>query len=110
MSEQFFGLEFERSDDSLLARLSGEIDLSNAAQVHQQLDSSIGRYRLVILDLSSVEYLDSQGLRLIKQICDKADLTSTKLKLVAPPQSAARQVLDLAQMKDYVEIVDTLEA
>jgi anti-anti-sigma factor len=89
-------------------RLEGEIDLSNAEQLQRQLESASNRCPQVTLDLTNIEYLDSQGLRLVKQICNKTDREGTTLRLVAPPTSVARQVLDLAHMQDYVEILDAL--
>ena len=109
MNDQLATMRLERSDRSLVVRLLGEIDLSNAQLTHQRLETAIEGYPRVILDLTKITYLDSQGLRLIKQICDKVDREDVELKLVAPPTSVARQVLDMARMTDYVEIRDTLE-
>ena len=105
MSDQAAG----RSNGSLLMRLSGEIDLSNSRQLHQQLESVVEGWSRVVIDLAEIKYLDSQGLRLIKQLCNKVDNDGTELQLVAPPDGFARQVLEMARMSDYVEIRDALE-
>jgi anti-anti-sigma factor len=110
MNDQLATMELEPSEGSLLVRLHGEIDLSNANQMQQQLEKAIGGYPRVVVDLTKIEYLDSQGLRLIKQICDKSDREHTMLKLIAPSTSIARQVLDIARMSEYVEIRDAVEA
>ena len=109
MSDQFVSVQFERSNESLLMRLSGEIDLSNSRQLHQQLESVVEGWSRVVIDLAEIKYLDSQGLRLIKQLCNKVDNDGTELQLVAPPDGFARQVLEMARMSDYVEIRDALE-
>ena len=109
MSDQFVSVQFERSNGSLLMRLSGEIDLSNSRQLHQQLESVVEGWSRVVIDLAEIKYLDSQGLRLIKQLCNKVDNDGTELQLVAPPDGFARQVLEMARMSDYVEIRDALE-
>ena len=62
-----------------------------------------------MIDLTEIVYLDSQGLRLIKQLVNKANREGTRLQLVAPPNNFARQVLEVTQMSDYIEIRDTLD-
>jgi anti-anti-sigma factor len=109
MTDQHVSIRFERSNGSLLVHLSGEIDLSNFHQLHQQLESAVEGWPRVVIDLAEIRYLDSQGLRLIKQLCNKVDRDGTELQLVAPPHSFARQVLDMARMSDYIEIRDALE-
>ena len=110
MNDQFVSMKIEPSNGSLLVRLSGEIDLSNSRQLHQQLESVVEGWPRVVIDLAEIKYLDSQGLRLIKQLCNKVDNDGTELQLVAPPDGFARQVLEMARMSDYIEIRDALEA
>jgi anti-anti-sigma factor len=109
MSDELATMRLDRSEGSLVVHVSGEIDLSNAQELHRQLESRIGSHSRVIVNLADVEYLDSQGLRLIMQLCSKVDRDQTELSLVAPPGGVARQVLELARMHDYVEIRDALE-
>jgi anti-sigma B factor antagonist len=106
MNDQLVSVQIEPSNGSLLVRLSGEIDLSNSNGLHQQLERAIEGWARVVIDLAELRYLDSQGLRLIKQLCNKDDRDGTEILLVAPPDSFARQVLDMARMGDYVEIRD----
>jgi anti-sigma B factor antagonist len=108
MTDGILTVSLERSEGSLVIRLSGEIDLSNTEQVQRRLDAVTDGCSEVTMDLTDIDYLDSQGLRLIKQLCNEADREGTTLRLVAPPKSVARQVLELAQMGEYVEILDTL--
>jgi anti-sigma B factor antagonist len=109
MNDQLVSLRTERSNGSLLVRVQGEIDLSNSEQVHQQLQRVIEGSPRVLIDLSEIEYLDSQGLRLIKQIGTKAEQDGANIQLIAPPRSFARQALELARLSEYIEIRDTPE-
>jgi anti-sigma B factor antagonist len=109
MNDQLVSVKTERSNGSLLVHLSGEIDLSNSHQLHQQLESVLEGWPRVILDLAEIEYLDSEGLHLIKQLCDKGDRDGTEFQFVAPPDSFARQVLEMTRMSAYIEIRDSLE-
>ena len=109
MNDQLVSIKTERSSGSLLVRLRGEIDLSNSDQLHQQLELVVEGWPRVVLDLAEIEYLDSQGLHLIKRLCDKGDKAGAEIQVVAPPDGFARQVLEMARMSDYVEIRDALE-
>jgi anti-anti-sigma factor len=109
MKDELVSTHIERANGALVVRLRGEIDLSNAQELRHQLENTLAGSPRVLLDFSEIAYLDSQGLRLIKQLVDKVDGEGTRLQLVAPPGSFARQVLEMAQMSDYVEIRDTLD-
>lgn len=65
---------------------------------NQQLEGAVEGWSQVIIDLAGIEYLDGQGLGLIKQLCSKARKDGTQLQLVAPPGRFAYQVLKLARM------------
>ena len=60
-------LEFLSEGDTLTARLTGEIDHHAAAQVREEIDTQIYRYRpkTTVLDLSGIDFMDSSGLGLI---------------------------------------------
>ena len=109
MSDQLLAIHLEQLDTSLLVRLSGEIDLSNATEVQHELEHAVQDQPRVVIDLAEVEYLDSQGLRLIKKLYDNLRSSGGELQLIAPPDTFARQAFDMARMSDFIQIRDTLE-
>ena len=106
MSDQLLAIRYEQLDNSLLVRLSGEIDLSNAHEVQHELERAVQESPRVVIDLADVQYLDSQGLRLIKQLHDSVKSNGGELQLIAPPDTFARQAFELARMGDLIEIRD----
>lgn len=108
MNDELVSIEIERSNGSLIVRLSGEIDLSNAHELQEHLETALPGSASVVIDLSEIAYLDSQGLRLIKQLVTRAGKEGTRLQLIAPPDTFPRQVLEMARMSDYIEIRDSL--
>ena len=110
MSDELLSTEIERSNDTLIVHLRGEIDLSNANELQQQLEEALRGSPRAVIDLTEIAYLDSQGLRLIKQLVDRAGREGTQLQVVAPPDTFPRQVLELAQMSAYIEIRDALNS
>ncbi len=110
MSEQMISIEQEHRDGWLVVRLNGEIDLSNSEYLRERIElTSLGNAR-VMIDLAEVEYIDSQGLRLLMALANALALRSTTLRLVAPPGGFARGVLDLTGIGDDIEIRDAIEA
>ncbi len=108
MTDSLASLRLEQAEGSLILHLSGEIDLSNARRLEQQLTEAIGHQTSVIVDLAGIEYLDSQRLQLIKHLSDAVATSAARLKVVAPPGSFARQVLELTRMTAYLELIDAL--
>jgi anti-sigma B factor antagonist len=110
MSERMITIEKERRDGRLLLSLNGEIDLSNADYLQERIElASLGNVGVTI-DLSRVEYIDSQGMRLLTSLASALAARSIGLCLVAPPGSFARGVIDLTRIGDDIEIQDTAES
>lgn len=82
--------------DGVVVRVTGEVDSSNVAEVEARTDAALGRAGTVVLDLSAVGYLDSQGLRWLAALAARLRSAATGLVVVAPPDSVAERVLDLA--------------
>lgn len=101
-------MEREQRDGLLLVRLSGEIDLSNVDRLQQQLDLAIARSPVVAIDLDAVEYIDSQGLRVLKQLADRLGREGAKLQLIARPGGFTRRVLELTSISEEIEVLDAI--
>jgi anti-anti-sigma factor len=109
MNEQLVQIAAERREDRLVVRLAGEIDLSNVERLQQRLDALVEGCRHVVVDLSGIEYIDSQGLRLLNRLANTLAECETKLEVVAPPDSVARDVLDMTRMSEDIAVRDAVE-
>jgi stage II sporulation protein AA (anti-sigma F factor antagonist) len=106
-SDQMAGIDQEQRNGWLLLRLSGEIDLSNSQHLRERIEQATLGSRQVMIDLAEVEYIDSQGLRLLTSLAGVLALRGSTLRLVAPPGSFSRGVLDLTRVSDDIEVRDT---
>ena len=107
---QLADVEFESSDKAVVARVSGEVDLSNAESLGAALLASMANSeRQLILDLSAVAYLDSAGIRLIYQLRERLRVRGQTLSLVIPTSSASHDALRLAGVSQHVETAETVE-
>jgi anti-sigma B factor antagonist len=104
-------VQFTRSGGALVARLTGEVDSSNAASLRTAITEATPNQSLaVILDLSGIGYLDSAGIHLIYQLRSDLRTRGQSLRLVIPAGSPATDALRLAGMWRHLETVETLDA
>lgn len=99
----------EYEDGRVVIRLSGEIDLSNAERLETQISHAIANVREVVIDLTTIDFIDSRGLRLLKRASTAAAERNATLAVVAPPNSIARSVLDMTGMSDELAVRDSLQ-
>jgi anti-anti-sigma factor len=110
VSHELASIDTERRDGRLILCLRGDIDLSNAQTLQQRIEHAVVGNTDVVLDLSAIGYIDSQGLRLLSQLSKRLSREGSKLQLIAPPGSFARRVLGLTRMSEDIEVVDTIDS
>lgn len=95
----------------IYAKLSGEVDMSNADELREDLSEKTPNDALgLVLDLVDVGYLDSAGIHLIHRLREDLRARGQKLKLVIPPDSLINDTLRLAGLDWADEIADTVGA
>jgi len=104
-------LGFEPRGDVVLARVSGEIDLSNAPSVRERLlDAVPNSASALVLDLSATAYLDSSGVRLIFELAQRLDSRNQRLELVVPDHSVIKRILVLTEVHQVVPMSQSVDA
>jgi anti-anti-sigma factor len=104
-------VHFSVRDRAVIARLSGEIDLSNAAEIGQALTEAVPNHSLaLVLDLSEMDYLDSAGIQLIFRVHESLRSRGQALRVVIPGGSPVNDALRLAGASNDVERVETVDA
>jgi anti-anti-sigma factor len=102
---------FESRGDVVLGRVRGEVDLSNVASVKEQLVEAVpNTAAALVLDLSSTEYLDSSGVRLIFELADRLASRGQRLELVVPDDSFVNRVLVLTEVHRVVPMSASVDA
>ena len=90
--------------------LSGELDLSSAAQIEDVLkEVEAASPALMLLDLRELTFLDSTGLRVMVSADARARDASRRLVIVQGPEVVHR-VFRITGLDDHLEIVDTPQA
>ena len=84
-------VRFEREDKTVLAVITGEVDMSNAASVRQQIAESVTPDDdALLVDLSELSFIDSAGLHALIELGTVLDERRQQLLLCVPPGSTIR--------------------
>ena len=79
-----------------VARIEGEIDISNAQELGDALLDSVSNASPgLVVDLSGVRYLDSAGVHLLLRVAGQLRMRRQELRAVAPADAPLRSVLGL---------------
>src|SRR3954452_24411363 len=98
-------LSVETRGDVELARVAGEVDASNVAEISEEMLGAVSNQaRAVVLDLSQTSYIDSSGLSLIFDAAARLRNRRQDLRLVVPPRSFVGEVLAAVSMEESVPI------
>jgi anti-anti-sigma factor len=98
-------------DGVVVAGLTGEIDLSNAAEITSTLLRGVPNEALgLVIDLSEVSYLDSAGVRMLAELDHRLGWRAQVLRVVAPEASRSRRVLEIAGLERVLSIDITVDA
>jgi anti-anti-sigma factor len=104
-------LEASVRDGILVARLKGEIDLSNSRELRASLLREMNNSLLgLVLDLTDIMYLDSAGIRTIFELREDLDTRGQELRLVVPRDSIVAITLDLVDASSAVGIFPDSES
>jgi anti-anti-sigma factor len=105
-----FEVTSEPTDDRVLVRVRGELDLATAPGVVDAVRSAReAGARRVAIDLRPCTFIDSSAARALVQEHQAADRDGVELLVVCPPDHRpVRLVLDLLGMSEVLHLVPTL--
>jgi anti-sigma B factor antagonist len=99
-------VETEERDGLVRLTLRGELDLSTVGKVEQELrNAESSGPPTVVLDMSSLTFLDSTGLRAVVTADERLRQKGGRLVIVRGPESVHR-VFTITRLEERLEIVD----
>lgn len=109
MESQLARVDSTVFEDRVLIVITGEIDLSNADELRAKLSAETADQTSVDMDLSRVEFMDSQGIRLLMELNQTLDSSGGQLRVAAPKDSIVGEILQLTQTNSVVTVVDSFD-
>jgi anti-sigma B factor antagonist len=102
-------LDFESRNGVLVVHVKGEIDLSNADDIRDDVTQRVEPAdAAVVLDLAQTTYLDSSGIRLLFDLAQRLQSRRQQLALVVTDQALVRRVIVLTKLDDAVPLYPSL--
>jgi anti-sigma B factor antagonist len=103
-------VRFETIDRVMVARLQGEIDMSNATELGAAITARVPTDALaVVLDLGAVDYVDSAGIHVVFELRDRLRRRGQEIRLVVAPDSPIATALHYADVQGTIGAADTLQ-
>lgn len=103
-------VQIELSEGLLVARLRGEIDISNVHDVARAIENAASNVDVgVIADLSAVTYLDSAGIRLLFDLERALRDRRKQLLLVIGEVPTTRRILQICGLDSHVPVYRDIE-
>jgi anti-sigma B factor antagonist len=103
-------LRFETIDRVVVARLEGEIDMSNASELGTAITARVpGDAAAVVLDLGAVDYLDSAGIHVVFELRERLKRRGQQIRLVVAPDSPIAATLRYADVPGTIGAADTVQ-
>ena len=104
-------LAIDTVDRFVVARLDGEIDLSNAADLGATIANRVPNDALVVvIDLAKVDYVDSAGIHVLFVLRNRLRTRGQELRLVVPPGLEIFEALRIAFVPSVVPVFESVEA
>jgi anti-sigma B factor antagonist len=104
-------VRFETIGRVIVARLEGEIDMSNAGEVGAAITGRVTSDAVaVVLDLGAVDYLDSAGIHVVFELRERLSRRGQEIRLVVPSGSPIATALHYADVPRAVGAAETVKA
>jgi len=98
-------VRFEREDETVVAVVTGEIDMSNATTVRQEIAESVTPDDdAVVIDLSELSFIDSAGLHSLIELGTVLTERRQQLLLCLPPGSTIRRAIEIIGLPHAVSV------
>jgi anti-anti-sigma factor len=104
-------IDVERQGGTVVARLAGEVDMTNAGHVRDELLVAVPNDVLaLVVDLEGCRYLDSAAIEVVFDISRRLQRRRQELRLVVPDSSPLGRVLELTEVSSVAAVHSTLES
>jgi anti-anti-sigma factor len=101
----------ERQGGTIVAHLSGEVDMTNSARVREELVISVPNdARALVVDLNGCRYLDSAAIEVLFDLARRLGRRRQELRLVLPQTSPLARVLTFTDVQSVAGMHETLDS
>ena len=104
-------VEIEQRDDVVVARLTGELDISVAETTGQKIAQAVpSSARGVVVDMSGLEFMDSSGVSMLFALARQVGSHRQQLVVVAPTGRPVARVLQIVEFSRAAPVREDVDA
>jgi stage II sporulation protein AA (anti-sigma F factor antagonist) len=98
-------VEFDHRDSIGIAHLSGDVDITQAGAVREQLLGAIRNDDLgLVVDLTDARYIDSVGVSLLFELAERLTGRQLRFAVVVPHEGLVERVLKIVDLDSVAEV------
>ena len=102
-----FAINVDERDDRVVVTPRGELDMATAPELEQAVMPRLDEGRWIVLDLRSLDFIDSSGLRVVVGAHRSAEEHSGRFTCVrGAPGSTVHRIVEIAGIDGVIEMVD----
>lgn len=104
-------IAIDEGDGVYVARLEGELDLSNVIDVGDALCAAVSEDTVgLVVDMAGIRHIDSAGVRMLFDVRRRLRQRRQGFALAVPEDARIRDVLELAAVGDTVPLLADVNA
>jgi anti-sigma B factor antagonist len=111
VSDRLVGLEIEERGEVVIAHVTGELDIAEAAITGDRVAAAVpSAARGLVMDFSSLGFIDSSGIAMLFQLVRQVSARRQELHVVADPSGPVARVLQIVEFERAAPVHAELEA
>jgi anti-anti-sigma factor len=104
-------LEVEERDDVVVARITGELDIAEAASTGDAVLAAVpSAAHGLVLDLCDLSFIDSSGIAMLFALARQLSSRRQLLRVAARPDGPVWRVLEIVELSRAAPVHDSREA
>jgi stage II sporulation protein AA (anti-sigma F factor antagonist) len=104
-------IELDHRDFVGIARLTGDVDITQASVLREQLLGAVRNEDLgLVVDLTDARYVDSVGVSLLFELAERLTGRQLRFAVVVPQAGLVARVLAIVDLESVAEIHRELDA
>jgi anti-sigma B factor antagonist len=105
------GLDIEHRDAVVIARLTGELDISVAESTGRKIAEAVpNSARGVVVDMAALDFMDSSGVSMLFGLARQVGSHRQQLVVVAPTGRPVARVLQIVEFDRAAPVREDVEA
>jgi anti-anti-sigma factor len=109
--EELAKLEVEQRGEVVVARVTGELDVSRAPRMGDEILDAVPTSAVgLVVDFSDLEFIDSSGIAMMFGLARKLSARRQELRVVSPRGEPVARVLEIVDFERAAPMFPDLEA